>query len=258
MDYFERLILRALARPRAAAPDVFDPFEQVAHWDLDEAPPTERIHPPAVGEAPRAVPQSAAPASSPAPHAAIRPGVEQPAAVPQAPPREPAGAPAGRAAVSVVPQHAAPSQSLPIASPAADPLARADAFMRTLGVRPVAADVPHRPKPEPVDVPQRHEQPRSETPPRAPAPQPAGPVLLRPAPPPPAPHQPGMATGEHVRPGAAPATPAAPSPAAKRPAPAEPPAGRIVHTTVVVAPSARRLDDLAHGSAITRFGIGQG
>jgi hypothetical protein len=31
-----------------------------------------------------------------------------------------------------------------------------------------------------------------------------------------------------------------------------------VHTTVVVAPSARRLDDLAHGSAITRFGIGQG
>jgi hypothetical protein len=67
-----------------------------------------------------------------------------------------------------------------------------------------------------------------------------------------------MATGEHVRPGAAPATPAAPSPAAKRPAPAEPPAGRIVHTTVVVAPSARRLDDLAHGSAITRFGIGQG
>ncbi|HEY0858083.1 MAG TPA: hypothetical protein VGE16_13545, partial [Albitalea sp.] len=52
----------------------------------------------------------------------------------------------------------------------------------------------------------------------------------------------------------------------RRPAPASPRAGhlppapqRIVQTTVVVAaPESRRLDELAHSSAISRFGIGQG
>lgn len=258
MDYFERLILRALARPRAAAPDVFDPFEHVAPWDLDEAPPRERIHPPAAGEALRAVPQSSAPASSLAPHAGIAPVVEQPAAVPQASPREPAGAPAGRAAMFDLPQRAVPAQPLPTTAPVADPLARADAFMRTLGVQPVAAHVPHAPEPEPVGIPQRRDQARPQAQPSPPAPQSAEPVLVRPALPSPAPSQPRPASDAHVRPGAAPATPAAPALAGKRPAPAVPPTERIVYTTVVVAPSARRLDDLAHGSAITRFGIGQG
>jgi len=48
----------------------------------------------------------------------------------------------------------------------------------------------------------------------------------------------------------------APAPSARRGAPVPQPE-RIVQTTVVLAPPSHRLDDLAHGSAIARFGLGQ-
>lgn len=258
MDYVERLIRRALAEPREAVLGIFDPFEQVAPWALQQAAGDAALAPTATA------PKAAAAALQPVPPAASATVESVPAvalcraeAAPPAlaDPLQPA-VPAPEVPRPPVADDSASRRPPPEPTPEPASLARADAFMRTLSVKAALPDLPDK-------------RPAAETPAVAPPPpsqrpepQRPGetvhrlPVLVRPLPPqplampapPPAPR--GARPAEAARDGASP-------PTARR-ASAAPPPERIVHTTVLIAQPARRLDDLAHSSGISRFGIGQG
>jgi hypothetical protein len=281
MQYLERLICRALAQPRQLDSLVIDPFEQVAPWPLDRppaAPPPALLNPLAAESQP---PRHDQPPSRPGLDAAesLLPATE---AVPtpslRLPPPEPPMAPAAATEAPALPAAARP-QPRPAAPPAiprprepAQPLATADAFMRSLGIAqptPIAqanGPAPTEP-PAPSHEPQAISSPlnalSSQSPavslPRAnpgmpglsAAPSPLNrPPLLRPLP------------AAASTPPAAPARPSATLPPPPEPAPgrqraSDPPPERIVQATVVLAPPSRRLDDLAHSGGISRFGLGQ-
>jgi hypothetical protein len=258
MHYLERLICRAGAVPREMASEVFDPFEQVAPWgDAVDAP---------VKVAPAAPLASNTPPAEPPGSAA--PVLERGGEVPHAKPATPAAdgaqpmllsavAPAMPVLGTLIPVAPAPAAPMqPATTPTAAPLARADGFMRSLGIQqPVmqpAAPPRATPPAEPPSAPLVQAGPS----PRANALERALPPLLRPVQP--------QALAPVMAPAAPPRGLAREAPAARegqahtarRSVPAAPPQ-RIVQTTVVLAPPSRRLDELAHGTAIARFGLGQ-
>lgn len=264
MDYFERLILRALAVPRDHDTALFDPFEQAAA--LEEVLPPATVRP-TVADA-HAVSTSTAQAHTIAAEPAFQPEVvTQPGAATSLRPLQPTTAvpvpapvPAPMALVSSVTEAVRSvrltppaSRSPAAATPDAGPLAQADAFFRELGVPsvPVAEAPPRRPAAhEPEAPPGRRARaavpdtpvPMLQPPRRAMAPE-HPPVSSRAAPP------------AAAAAGPAPAT--APNRAAGRTAPA----ASVVQTTAVVQRSATRWADelgtLARGSPMGRFGRGQ-
>lgn len=257
MDYLERLIRRALALPHAQVPDAFDPFEQVAPWPLDARVGAQTAAPMRVGK-----PAGPPPAPPPLARATVARQQDLPASAPRpAEPGVPAPSTGQPAPPMVKPEPAADdgpeqrSRVQPGRVPERAPLARADAFMRSLGV-PSAA--PEAPSALPA-APARGVEPATP-PPAAPVRGPASrsplpPVMVRPVPPRvPAPSEPAPAARRLRQPAPIPAS--APQPAPRRAEPGAVPE-RILQTTVVVAPASNRLDDLAHSSGIARFGIGQ-
>jgi len=259
MDYIERMIQRALAVPRQQAPPLVDPFERIAPWSLDAPPPQEQSAP--VRRARAAADASVAAAVTPvAPSVPASPGPALARVVQDAPARAaigglPAAADAPAPTRSV--EGARPQNIEPVSAAEALPTAHADAFMRSLGVKVLAAELP---------TPARIDAPADAL--VAAAPSRHLPARLHPA-------REAECTLQTIRPLpprapapvaalASPRSPRAPSSpgidAARPPAPHDaPPAARpIVQTTLVVAPTSRRLDDLAHSSGIARFGIGQG
>jgi hypothetical protein len=256
MDYFERLIRRALATPRDAAQDLFDPFDQVAAWTLDDAVEAPEVLPPGIVQKAVASPQPAVPAPPLMP-AAVSVGTVPPVVVPLAATFGAPDAPGEFEQRAAVPgdRPAMPPAPLQLPPGGTDPLTRADAFMRGLGVQsPVPAEPAARPR-EAAPTALRPAQPPE-------LPQPvrvsAGPVLLRPNPPQPAPLAPHVADAVPARKNVRAETQGAAVPPAGRVAPTPPSVERVVQTTVVVASAARGLDDLAYSSGISRFGIGQG
>ncbi len=260
MNYLERLLRRSLAVPGAVAQDVFDPFDQVAPWEV--APSAAEGALPVL-TAPQQVvlPEPAGAGDLPVLAAALRP-TPAPAdgvAVPVSPAaeRRPAALP-----VPAVADVAAPLAVDPVAPPRTvlpESLARADAFMQSLGVAPLATPDTGaaRAAPGAAALPQGEPQPAPRAPRATVTKQQAVLPSLRPPAPPQLP--PPVAAPAAARQRAAPAaSSAAAAPAnAPRPAPAAP-RERIVQTTVFVSPAPRALDDLAHSSGIARFGIGQG
>jgi len=260
MNYLERLLRRALAVPGAAPQDVFDPFDQTAPWLLEAT-----------------VAEGGSPVVS-APAQGMR---TSPAGAPDvpfvAPPLHPPSAPADSVAVRLAPAAADPPAKRPAplaadvtAPPAADPvavprtvqpepLARADAFMQSLGA--VQVPTPDAGAPRAAAVPATLPQSEPLSAPRAVrganAPQHAVLPPLRPPAPPQLP--PPAAAPAAARPRAVPAAArAAAAPANAPRLAAAAPRERIVQTTVFVSPAPRALDELAHSSGIARFGIGQG
>jgi hypothetical protein len=257
MDYLRRLLLRSLAVAREQGSPVFDPFAQVAGWEFDAsapAPPQESAAEPVPAAAPAPAARRLVPASPLQPPqapafdaaAAGAPPAVDPPALAQAPPPAP-----GTLAPPARNDTAGP------AVPERVLLTQADAFMRSLGMKSVVA--PEVPAPDQAvaapSVPAPHQH-RASGP--APHTDESGvPVLVRPAIPT-AIQQPRAQAKprgklEAARAATAPAAAAAPRSASPLAAPPQ----RIVQTTVVVAPAARGLDDLAHSSGISRFGIGQ-
>ncbi|BDB28718.1 hypothetical protein Tamer19_61290 [Cupriavidus sp. TA19] len=258
MDYLRRLLLRSLAVPREHGSPVFDPFAQVIGWEFDgyaPAPQQESAVEPVRAAAPAPAPQRLEPVALPM----------QPS---QAPAFDAAAADASEAvdppAVAQLPPPASGTRAPPARNDNAGPaapervlLTQADAFMGSLGMKSVV--VPEVPAPDQamaapsVPATRRH---------RASAPAPhtdksGVPVLVQPAVPP-ASQQPGPQARLRGKPGPAKAATAPAAAAAPRSAsPLAAPPQRMVQTTVVVAPSVRGLDDLAHSSGISRFGIGQ-
>lgn len=269
MDYFDRLMQRALAQPREVVEGLFDPFAQEAPWSPDgprTALPTAPHHPssPADGRAAtvrtRSTPEDLTPANI-----ATSPTSVPPLAAPVVTHRQPAlphqEITPAVAADRPLPMHPPEHTGTPTA-----PLSHADAFMRTLGV-PVAA--PAQTTPRSSAPPQGFPAPMMSTPRSAPAEQREstssnqGPTALRPVNPTTVPRPSADQTGNRARTQAAPATssPAPPpmpqaSASASAQSPAAPP--RFIQRTVVVSATSPRLDDLAHSSGISRFGIGQG
>lgn len=258
MDYLRRLLLRTLAVPREQGSAVFDPFAQVAAWELDAHAPTphESAADTAVGIAP----------APPAPH------LETTSALPLQPTPAPPSAVTGPSAREAIepsvafqmPPASHATEALPASgdkAEAAEPdhvlLAQADAFMRSLGMKSVTApeEPASRQSLATPSLPAPHRRGTS-----APAPrtmETGEPVLVRPAMPP-AVERPRVQANPRRMPDAATNTTAAQAPAAPSTPPAAVPPQRIVQTTIVVAGGARALDDLAHSSGISRFGIGQG
>lgn len=261
MDYFERLIRRAVALPRRDSQMPPDPFEQVAPLVLVSSLPSKVQTPGAVdqGLAPMTAVRDPEPAIAfPSPqNPPPVPSTLNPTPIPlhsrSVPPRS-----LGLPDALAVPASAIPSGKLTRPdSNLSHPLARADAFMRHLGVppsdelrSPPSARVPN------AAVKRRRAVPDPEIPAIDPVreavgyfPQRLVPVLTRTprAPSPPA---------RGAKPGAASSADAPPSRQLQAP---RPEGDRIVQTTVVVARTGTRsLDDLAYSAAITRFGLGQG
>lgn len=297
MDYFERLARRALAVPSSAESSLFDPFEQQAPWPMDPVAAAASV--PARGQVPAAAaglplavtgaahhgtpPPTPADAAAELADVAQRTGVPAPLLPGAARVSQPAS-PQQVRPVPVVTQHDALPSALPgkrseLAEPV-EPLGRADAFMRGLGV---AAPVPapsawHQAAPpiQPAQVPHT-----SETTPALPMPRtarvpawssaldaaageartaaPLPPIAVRPPKPAPA------------------VMSAAPAAADVRGAPTSTPAVSAAHSRQRTAPAAvtsldtalrpavvlkladraDALDDLAHGNSMARFGLGQ-
>ncbi len=258
MDYIDRLIQRALAQPRGAEAALFDPFERQAGWPLDARPVPASV--PSASSAPAhevAAPDSAHPAVPRTTPAIVgRP----PAAF--APPRVPgASSPTPATATAVdAPTPATPAPvraaDVPRTTPphSAESLARADAFMRTLGVPGVpAAPLAHAteaPSQAAALAPVTRARPAA---PDTPAPaRTSAPARLQPPAPPPVASLPAPTRA---------AQPPAPPPGSAATAPARTPRREtpvpVLQTTLVVAPPARALDDLAHSAGIVGFGLGQ-
>jgi hypothetical protein len=257
MNYLERLIRRALAVPRDTEQSLFDPFEQTAPWAIDEAAAV-RARAPAPddtrsGQAPRPSVVDGRPASPP-----IRTEPSSPNAATAAVPPT-----AGSATqiVRVVEQALTPSAPPPAPTGAValheQSLARADAFMRPLELKalsddptlcsaePPPADIPIAASSDPVKAMPRQEPAR----PRA-----ADPPTIQPV----APHPPTQHLAPHPAERRAPLAKPASTARARRET-AELGRPSVITRTVVIAPSrSRQLDDLAHGSGISRFGLGQG
>jgi hypothetical protein len=234
MHYFERLIRRALAVPRDMPGRIFDPFEQIAPWLIDPSHalnPTARISSDALAEAgtpPEPVMPPSAPSKPPETVTTVQPS----------PPEPPIPAPV-RTVESFLERPTRESKAAAAALRPDAPLAKADAFMTALNVKRIAplepapparqslAPTPHAPKVHLVrPIPPRRSPPERPSPPRTDA--------------------------------SAPAAPAREDLASRRATAVTAPQP-IVTRTVLVAPSARpQLDDLAHSSGISHFGIGQG
>jgi hypothetical protein len=183
VNYFERLLRRALLRPRAGGPAVFsDPFENVEEWPLSplESPPLSR----AIAAAP------ATPAAEP-----VRPELlpEVPPAIAMAPtvadPETTRHAPAvpvlALPAVGAEREHAVAPAPLPVplepAIPAPLPLGleRADEFMRVLGIAvPGTAASAHFEPPLPAPPAPAALAPEEE---QAPVPAPQVQIVMPPA-----------------------------------------------------------------------------
>lgn len=258
MDYLRRLLLRSLAVPREQGSPVFDPFARVAGWEFDAA-------------APRPPESGAEPANGMLPAPAVQPleSAAAPLTPVQTPPFDPPTPTAGESnGPPMVPQ-ASPSLPDALAPPARSDtavapgpqrelLTQADAFMRSLGMKSVAA--PEQPAALPAPAAPGVPPPsRARTSMAAPHTiETTGPVLVRPAIPPASEH-PRVPSNPRRQSGPATSAPA-PATSAAAPPSAAPTAAapqRIVQTTVVVAAAARGLDDLAHSSGISRFGLGQ-
>lgn len=255
MDYFERLILRALALPRHGAAAVFDPFDQVAP-SLPTPSTAPRVS--IAGRAiPPAPPAAAALADTRARDVAAidvdaaAQALPPPVPAPLSPGPEPAPAASRAGAEPVLPPAAAPAAG----EREAAPLARADAFMRQLGAVPpsaISAAVAHRAVVEPAPVAS------PELPATEPDPRPSTAPICAP-PIPPQPEMPHRAAPRERRASQQdpPAAPASASEAAAAAAERASPHRIVQSTTVVVGRTAHTLDDLAHSSAISRFGLGQ-
>jgi hypothetical protein len=257
MHYLERLIRRALAVPRDQESALFDPFEQVAPWEPEASALRDTVKIAQVAAMPSRVDAPVALSPKLAPADAAMPSAPEATltASPLMPPQQ------HRATPSPLPERGADAGEQAPSTPSVQreatsteaPLARADAFMRTLGIErpamlqsatasPAAAVQP--PEPEPPSAPRLRVRPSASEP-----------TLLRPvAPRTHAPGTPAVAPRAHAVASPPPPAPAAPAP--RRPAPA-PQAERVVQTTVVLSPPSRRLDDLAHSSGIARFGLNQ-
>jgi hypothetical protein len=257
MNYVERLIHRALAAPRQVLASVFDPFEQTALWPVD--PPALARSEPTQGAA--SVREAASPRPSDLPISP--PQLEPPVArdrvvetlvartIEPAVPELKAWAHRSETA-PVAPQPVAPTTAQESA------LAKADAFIRGLSVKALAPDAPRPselrlPRTQTVEARASAKVSSGDDPP---APLSPRPQLVRPVPPRLSFPQSPAARKPAERASSA-ASPTPPTQLRQRSAVAV--AQGIVTRTVVVAPSApSRLDDLAHSSAISRFGIGQG
>jgi len=257
MDYVERLIRRALAVPRDQAPSLFDPFDQVAPFVHEATLSLDSTVSPGtpIDGADRPGATAKAARADGGPH----PSVAQPTRVES--PDDGLGRIEARVDVPIkvptpaVHTRAASGESVAVPEPKPLGLARADAFMRALALPTAPVERPEAGGPTKADA--------AELTPLAP-PNRILP-LLPPLPSPPALLMPNRPRRE-VRPDPEPTPPGVPASAAAaafaaqtsardpaRPAQLE----RIISTTVVVAPSSRRFDDLAHSSGISRFGIGQ-
>ena len=255
MNHVDRLLRRALARPRDAAKPLFDPFERTAPLPLDVPPPLHVAH--ATEPAPRAgagsvattLASSGTTTAAPPPVARVS-TITAPIPAPSAATARSRASDAPAVAPLAAPTVAAPRTTVdPVVD--ATPLARADAFMRALGATlPAPARVaidgrgsPAAATPPPAAIESRPPNPRLAAA-RAEARMAQPPLPARPIP---APSTPAAI---------APAHPPAPTPARRSAAAA---AERIVERTVVVsASSSTHLDDLSHAGRIVRFGIGQG
>lgn len=258
MDYIERLIRRAIAFPRQEAQGLFDPFEQVAPLEPDSprhrvaamADATAVSHTDALPSLPAIPPRSPVQAE----HGLERmPEFREIAAFADKPEPEASVREDIKASQSAVRTHKL----------GAEPLAQADAFMRSMGIKVTESDVPARRGAGPLES-------STQTSPRAAASKRvAAPAMVRPIPPeaahPAVPVAPQPAPRGYDSPstpmrrqrGSAPQPEVlVPSPASGA-APAAPVAERIVQTKVVVTSRSGRLDDLARSSGISRFGIGQ-
>lgn len=255
MNYFERLVRRALVRPASASGAALDdPFETVAHWQTET---------PAGKPAPHAAPlqEAVRPPLDPASEATV-PAVIRPAAQAAAVADVPFPLPPSTAAASPLPPLSRGADETPPAplpedappratriAPPVDALALADAFMRSLGAQS------QLPEPAPEAASQL---------PSASAPVPT----TRPAPP-------ALAPQAQVVPPAAPPPPVPPPRVAraveKHQAPAPEPAGQgpreaartrtVVETRHVVVERAASTDatrtNMPAGGGSPRFGLGQ-
>lgn len=262
MNQIERLLRRAVAVPRGAGRDDFDgfdPFEQTAAWPVDAASSSSVARSSSsAGGAP--IGDSAAPITPPARSAAATdaPVVSSEPAmvavqVPEAATPWSSIGPASATAANTI-EPTAPEVPREPASVIA-PLAQADAFMQALRAGTAAAD-PARPtlrarestaSPDAAVVVARGP---NDTPPATTPIRPVTPPALPPT------DEPIVRSGRTAKP----APPAVDrEPVGGTPAHTRTPPERVIETTVVVASSSsRRLDELAHGSRIARFGIGQG
>lgn len=233
---------------------IFDPFEQIAPWlsepslALNSATRISPDSPIEVGTPPAPVAAPAMPSSAPGKPSETVTTVQPSQPEPPVP-----------AAIRIVerflqgPGREPKTVAAEIRPDA--PLAKADAFMTALNVKPIV--------PETV-APARAEPPEL----RVATLKPAPPTRLGPAP---TPHAPRVQLVRPILPrrsslecppppprstASAPAAAAREDPASRR---ATPVPQSIITRTVLVAPSARPpLDDLAHSSGISHFGIGQG
>jgi hypothetical protein len=265
MNHFARLLRRALAQPRHLPETLFDPFEQVAPWPL-ESPVSQRAP---AGDAPQGTPVHAVPPEVPPllpPTAARQPAPPAAADIPNAPRTAAPAGPADRPALPAPPERAPAAVTQPAPEPS--PLARADAFMRSLGVTVPerAAAPPQAHPPLPAAPAAAAPMPTATVPARLPEEAGAAPApraAARMHPPEPAHTEPRAALPRPSR-GAAPEVAA--GWAARSSEPAAAPAHRAapvfmqapVQTTVVVrADGPGAMQELAQGVALTRFGIGQ-
>jgi hypothetical protein len=251
MHYFERLIRRALAVPRDMPGRIFDPFEQIAPWLIDPShalSPTARISSDALAEAgtpPEPVMPPSAPSKPPETVTTVQPS----------PPEPPIPAPV-RTVERFLERPTRESKAAAAGLRPDAPLAKADAFMTALNVKRIA---PETAEPVRAALPEQRIAPLEPAPParQSLAPTPHAPKvhLVRPIPPrrsPPERPSPPRTDAS------APAAPAREDLASRRATAVTAPQP-IVTRTVLVAPSARpQLDDLAHSSGISHFGIGQG
>lgn len=262
MNQIERLLRRAVAAPRGAGRDGFegfDPFEQTAAWPVDATNPVSVLRSPSsVGGAPadvRAAKRTPTVRADDAPEAHV-------VSIEPATMAEPV--PAGRAqshSIAPSPSRPAPTMAAPLpagshgSAPVLAPLAQADAFMRALrtGTAPADPAQPdiraHASNPTPdavVPAARTIADERSATTPIRPVAPAASPASDE-----------SVTRSSRTAKPALTALPREPARSAPEPTRATP--ERVIETTVVVASSgSHRLDELAHGSRIARFGIGQG
>lgn len=267
MNHFDRLMQRALALPRSAGAALFDPFEQVASAERMEAPspytPATHARPVTPDGVERNLP--GAMPTAPQPPKSL-PATDARAALPQPPRATQAGtAPVPVERTASLPQ-AAPLRPEAAAPRPLDALARADRFMRELGMPgatrsavpsiapsadPVTADAPPGDRPPSnarAHAALRHTPPDAAGPALRPRLEPVAPVpLSEPA------HRPPAARTHPAR-----ATEAVAPVAAHKPAPTVvPPATTVLVQAASRSPWASDLERLGRDTPMARFGVGQ-
>lgn len=270
MNHFDRLMQRALALPRAAGPVLFDPFEQVASAEQVKEPAPYRPNRPAPPAGPIAQNEVVPGSAQTHRPTGTQPTLGAAALLPQSP-----AVPNAATAVPMPPTASLP-QATPQRTDAAAPrpldaLARADRFMRELGVPgaplpsitasadPVATHTPplerqpaspqYSPITSPIASPVQHHRPDAAAAPvHQPRLEPVAPVpRSEPAHRPPAARtRPALATEA--------AAPVAP---ARKPAVDPPPAAPVRVQAASRSPWASDLERLGRDTPMARFGVGQ-